>query len=376
MRFRFNEDEDETGEEKEEEVRHFHWANTILIIFLFFSFLINFMIILIHSKQKSLRRGFFTIIFAQIISEAIISISLLLINIIYLSDIERGTWFIIFPILFNFAHVTDIIYNTRIMLYLMTLDQRREERINYCENEDDNFDSKESDLSRQSTIGLKAHSFKSFHILAIFLSTIHTILYIFKLFNDDKDIEDEKWKWFYYFMSGSDGAERFAFYVFHFIFFILSIPYLILSLNKEKISEHILLKRFSLYCIFSSLVSLLFPAAIIIDYTIGEHLDDIFIILMFAFIVYLSVTLIFRVNCYYIQFILEENGKKFCSKFITGLKILFCCKDIPSPNFIDLNSSFVYHSLANFNDFLQELSTDIGEEKNEEKKEDQLENKN
>ena len=158
MRFRFNEDEDETEEEKEEEVRHFHWANTILIIFLSFSFLINLMIILIHSKQKSLREGFFTIIFAQIILEAIISISLLLINIIYLSDIERDTWFIIFPILFNFAHVTDIIYNTRIMLYLMTLDQRKEERINYCVKDDDNFDSKDDDLSRQTT-HLKAFIF-------------------------------------------------------------------------------------------------------------------------------------------------------------------------------------------------------------------------
>ena len=365
----------ETDEEKENEVRHFHWANTTLIVFLFISFLINFMIILIHSKQKSLRRGFFTIIFAQIILEAIINLSLLLMNIIYLFEFETDTWFIIFPILFNFAQVADILYNIRIMIYLMTLNQRREEQIKY-DIKDDNLDIKDNDLSRQSTIGLKAHSFKSFHIFSIFFSIIHTILYVIKLLKDDKDIEEDNWKWFYYFMIGSDGLERFAFFIFHIFFFILSIPYLILSLNKEKISDHILLKRFSLYCIFSSIVSLIFPAAIVIEYTIGEKLDDIFIILMFAFIVYLSVTLLFRVNCYYIQFILEENGKGFFCKCVAGFKILFCCKNIPSPNFIDLNSSFIYHSLANFNDFLQELSTDVGEENKEEKKEEQLIKKN
>ena len=74
---------------------------------------------------------------------------------------------------------------------------------------------------------------------------------------------------------------------------------------------------------------------------------------MLLYFIYLSHGF-FRVNCYYIQYILGEDGKGFCKRFYMGFKILFCCKSIPSPNFIDLNSSYIYHSLANLNDFLTE----------------------
>ena len=72
---------------------------------------------------------------------------------------------------------------------------------------------------------------------------------------------------------------------------------------------------------------------------------------------------------------MEESGKGkgFCKKINSALKILFCCKQIPSPNFIDLNSSFVYHSLAGFTDFLEENANSDEEEEdcneNKEKKE-------
>ena len=342
---------------KEEEIRHFHWVNIILIVFLFFSLLINFMIILIHLKQKSLRRGFFIIIFVQIILEAIITFSLLIMNIIYLTDIKTDKWFAIFPILFNFGYITNILYNIRIMIYLMTLDKKKDELINYDLKEDTVGDDNASQLSRQSTVGFTPHSFKSFHLCCFLLSIIHTIIYSLNLFKDEISVEDfKKWNWFYYFMNGSGGKKRFFFFIFHYIFFIVSIPYLFLSLNKEKISEHILLKRFSLYCIFSSLISLLFPTSVFLHLIYKEEMVEIYFGLMYAFVFYLSITWIFRVNCYYIQYVLESNGNGFCQKCAFGFKILFCCQSIPSPNFIDLNSTFIYHSLANLNDFSQDLS--------------------
>lgn len=349
---RFN---DEKEGEIEDKKMRFHWANLALNIFLFFSFLINLMIVIIHLKQKSIRRGFFTVIFAQIIMETIIGLSLLIMNIIYFTEVKTGFWFIIFPILFNFGNIADILYNTRIMIYLMTLNKRNEESIDYDSNEDDD------DLSRQKTVNFIPYSFKSFHIFCFLISTIHTILYAFNLMHDEYEIESDKWKWFYYFMSGSDGVHRFAFFAAHYIYFIISIPYLICSLNKEKISDHILLKRFSLYCLFSSFVSLLFPSAVLFDCVFGETEENFFFIIMFAFVIYLSITWFFRVNCYYVQYILEQNGKGFCRKCIMGFNIIFRCKEIPSPNFIDLNSSYVYHSLSNLNDFMQELSTDVKE---------------
>ena len=174
------------------------------------------------------------------------------------------------------------------------------------------------------------------------------------MYNEPKK---EDWKWFYYFIYGSEGHYRFIFFIFHYIFFLISIPYLILSINKAKISDHILLKRFSIYCIFSSIIGLFFPISIIFQKK-DKDMEKIPFIILSAFIVYLYITWYFRINCYYIQYILEQNGKGFCKKFISGIKILFCCHNVPTPNFIDYNSSFIYHSLANLNDFLQELTID------------------
>ena len=340
----------------DEDEKHFHFGNVILIIFLFYSFLVNLMFILIHSKQKFFRKGFFIIIFIQIILEAIINLSILMMNIIYILDFKRGKWFFIFPILFNFGYIANILYNIRILIYLMTINKKKDELVNYDAKDESYESDKNSQLSRNSSISFISHSFKSFHILCILFSIIHTIIYI--LYLKDNIEDKDNWNWFHYFMNGNEGYYRFAFYIFHYFYLIISIPYLIKSFNKEKISDHILLKRFSIYCIFSSLISLMFPMAVIFDLTFGETHNDIYLYLLIAFIFYLLITWHFRLNCYYIQFILEQGGKGFCKKFSTGFKILFCCRKIPSPNFIDLNSSFIYHSLANVNDFLQEKHID------------------
>ena len=364
----YNNTDDGSDEAEKEEERHFHYGNIVMIVCLAFSFLINLMIILIHTKQKFFRKGFFIIIFVQIILEAIINLSILIMNIIYIFDFERGNWFFLFPILFNFGYITNILYNIRILYYLMTINKRKDELINY-DSKDESFESdKNCQTSRNSSISFVPHSFKSFHILCFLLSIIHTIIYIIYLKDDiEKDNnKKQKWKWFHYFMSGDEGYYRLLFYVFHVFYFAISLPYLIKSLNKAKITEHILLKRYSIYCIFSSLISLLFPMGVIFDLAFGEDNKDIYLYLLVVFIVYLVITWHFRLNCYYIQFTLEQGGKGFCKKISICFKILFCCLKIPSPNFIDLNSSFIYHSLANVNDFLQEKHADANDVNSEE----------
>ena len=162
-----NDDDDDSSDD--EEKKHFRFGNIILSVFLFFSFLINLMIIFIHSRQKFFRKGFFIIVFVQIILEAIINLSILIMNIIYIFDFERGKWFFIFPILFNFGYTTNILYNIRILYYLMTLNKKKDELVNY-EAKDDSYESdKNSRLSRNSSISFIPHSFKSFHILCFFL---------------------------------------------------------------------------------------------------------------------------------------------------------------------------------------------------------------
>ena len=77
---------------------------------------------------------------------------------------------------------------------------------------------------------------------------------------------------------------------------------------------------------------------------------------MFLFFIYLIITSLFRLGCYYVQFVLSKAGNTFMNKVCFGLRILFKCQEVPEPNFIDYNSTFVYHSLASNSDFMQDMS--------------------
>ena len=330
-------------------------SNIILIVFTTFFFFLNLMILLIHSKQPFLRLGFFIIIFIQIILEGLTNLSLLLMNIIYLCNFNIGQLFIIFPTLFNFSYVSNMLYNIRIIWYLMTLNKEKEESIEYSHENSvtvTQFSKSSNNIKLKQTIGLVEPSYKSFHIFCFLLSLIHTIFYVLNLLLND-NIENGEWEWFNYFTYGSKGYYRLAFFIIHVIYIIISTPYLCFSCKKDTISENILLNSFYIYCILNAINSLVFPLSLIL-YSFLE-IKELFTLILIAFIIFIIVTLHFRLNCYYVQTILAQNENTFRAKLISGLKIVFCCKGIPQPNFVDLNSAFIYHSLANANDFLQEL---------------------
>lgn len=335
-------------------------CNYLAVTLNFIVLLINLVMILIHLKQPLLRQGFFSITFMQIISETFINFALIVQNFFYLLDkvVDRDPWFSTFPTIFNFFYTLNILYNIRSILYLISLNKNNEET-----EKDTNTSGLglSSDVIEEDSISFARHSFTSFHIFSFFFTIVENVLYILKIvrFFNDNDYEPESflWKWVYYFIGGSSEYYRFAFFTYNYIFFLVSIYYLVLSCNKDKITKNILLKRYSYYCFFSSLVSLLFPIALLIDERKKDDREENgnyspFIIPL-AFLIYLFITCWFRLTCYYVDYILGQNGKGFFNKFLFGLKILFCCAKIPQPNFIDLNSTFVYHALANEKDFSQ-----------------------
>jgi hypothetical protein len=242
----------------------------------------------------------------------------------------------------------------------MTLNKDKEESFEY----NDENDSKTSkSFKTKKSISLTEYKFKNFHLFCFLLSIIHTVLYVLNLLIEDDLEKKDKWEWFYYFTNGSEGFYRFAFFGIHIIFIFCSMPYLCLSFNKEKISEHIFLNTYSIYCIINAITSLLFPLSLLLY--IYFEIKELFIIILFAFIIHIFITIKFRLNCFYVQFILAENGKNLCNKLISGLRIIFCCQKISEPNFVDLNSGFIYHSLANENDFVQDLSSGESQENQE-----------
>ena len=343
-------------------------SDYILCFFLFISFLINFMIILIHKRQPFLRQGFFVIVFVQIILEAIINLTSLIMKIIYMTEVARGVWFSIFPIIFNFCYMTNIFYNIRIIVFLKSYDKDRDESINYDTRDANSNNS----FTHQESISLNQLSFKYIHICCFCISVFYIIFYIIHISNiKNTSIESGNWRWICYYLVDDNGSYwQLIFFFPNFIYFILSVYYFCLSMNKGKVTNHIYLKNFSIYCVFSSIVSLLFPITLIVNIKFIEDSEEQYVfhyIILCGFLVYIMVTCYYRVRCYYVNYILDSKGEGFFKRCVFGFRILFLCQKIQVPNFIDLNSSFILHSLANFNDFLREDNVDndelIGESK-------------
>ena len=336
-------------------------ANGILMATTFISTLININIIIMHIKQSLLKDGFFNVVFYQIITEFLINMSIFFHNLFYLiyEGTYVGKWFIIFPILFNFAYEANIVYNIRIIFFLMTYNKDKEEMVNY---EKDNDVSILSDLSKQKSLSFIGISFKSFHFLAFGIATIYIILYICNLlfFQDDITIQEEGWAWYYYFFCGKNKYWQFFFFTFHIIFFIISVIYFFKSCDKNKISNHIFLKSYSLYCLFSSLISLFVPVSLLVFIIINsdeKHTkvkDGFLITLLIGFLLFLIVTSIFRLKNYYVNYILTQDGKGFLNWLKNFFGILFCVKTMKELNFVDLNSTFIYHALSSNNDLIIE----------------------
>lgn len=332
-------------------------CSIVVIIFNLFTLLL---ICKMHIKQKSIREGYFKVVFTQIILELLLDIILLTIIILEIFSPENKSKPIyILPTLFIFLYNIDILYNIQTIVRLskahITIDTID------AFNNDDDTQGEDLEITKSKSIDLKVYSFKRIHILSFLLSFIHAFLYFYILFKygDNNKIE---LNWYYYFLN-KDETNLFYlfFFLFNYIFFILSIRYLCL---KQEINQIIKLKHYSIYCFIISLIGLMFPIKIILNYIYYESLrnrkeknifEDILVyIYSFLFLAYLLANSLFRLNCYYVQFILSKKGKKCCSKFKFGLRILFTRIIVPSPNFIDFNNTFLYHSLSNEKDFYKE----------------------
>lgn len=326
--------------------------NYVLTFILFISFLINLIIILIHQRQPFFRQGFFKIVLIQIILEAIINLSSIIIKIFYMIDVARGKWFLIFPTIFNFCYMTNILYNIRIIYFLNNYNKDRDDLINYDLRDNNSNNS----FTRQESISLDQESFKKINIFSFSISFIYIIGYLIYFLMIKDGIESTDWKWYYYYLVGENESYWILIsFFFHIVYFFFSVPYCCKSLNKGKVTNHILLKNYSIYGVLSSFISLLFPITFIVNKI--YLFENFHYVISFGFLCYIIFTCNYRIHCYYITYILNSKGEGFFKRCAFGFRILFCCQKIPVPNFIDLNSSFIFQSLANFNDFLGEENT-------------------
>ena len=322
------------------------------LIIIFINFFILITICLMHIRQISIREGYFYIIFTQIIFESLFNLTSIISIIISLifKDNNNKIFFII-SLCFNFFYNIDIIYNIQTILYLIKAKNKVDSEDVYSNN----FDlSRSEDYNKSGSIDLKKHSFRRIHFISFFFTLLQSFIYSMLYFGMNKEedmINKEKLlKWYFYFIGNGN--------LFYIIIFILNYFFVFFSFRycclKQKINGSIKLKNYSIYCFLSSITGLMFPSKVIINKILSkEKLDNnIFdIIYSILFLFYLIIISYFRVNCYYVQYILSKKSKNFCSKLKFGLKILFMNEKVPSPNFIDFNNSFIYHSLSSEKDF-------------------------
>lgn len=334
-------------------------SKIISIISIVFTSINSFILITIckmHIKQKYIRKGYFQIVFTQIIIELLLNLTMLAISILNMIYDLNGIYLIFIPILFNFFFMTDILYNIQTIFFLKNAKNKIDKEDNFNDN-----DSRGS-FDRSSSINVEHYTFKRIHIISFSFSSIHSLIYFFAVFSNYKKYEKNIFDWNYFFdyfiidpnisNNKKESLLYLLLYIFNYIFLFASIIYCCIN---QKIEGTIKLKYYSIYCLLSSLISLIFPISFILNILPINKKSNLFIDIYFSlFIIYLICNCIFRLKCYYVQYILSSQGISLCSKLSFGLKIFFTRTIIPPPNFIDFNNTFLFHSLATENDFFNQ----------------------
>lgn len=316
---------------------------TLYILIGIFLFLINFTICLIHIREPLLHSNFFKVVFAQLSLEALIDLILIILNLIIIISADNKVWHIVFHTILNFCINTDIMYNIVILIYLTF--QRQEKKM------DD--DDKEENINCRASISLAQHSFKFIHITSMVLGLVHTIIFILIADKEDSNI-DSMIDWFYYFYPVKTDAWKSLIFSPFLLYLIVSIPYLCISLNRLQLTNNIHLKHYCVNCIMGAIFGLLMPFVKVCISPLNLKNAGVPLLIFSSafFLLYLIGLCFFRYNCYYIEHILSSNGNEFFNKIIFFINIMLFRVEVPKPNFIDFNNTFIYHSLAYESDLL------------------------
>jgi len=312
--------------------------NYITIIIIFINIIIYILLLKIHILQSLFCQGYFLIIFAQIVLEFLTNLSILFISIIILYFKEND--FLKIPIIiFDYCYMSDIIYNIETLYYISNT--------HFEKKEIKGIDPLEYSLNESIGVNLdKAKEikiFKNYHIISIVISFIHAFVFSYIIIYYD----EIGYNYYFYFIKfDTKKGYYLLFFIFNFAFFLLTIFYCI----KDKMKK----KSFSIYCLFSSLFSLIFPIKYIC-YFINKHINKNKNIFTFVYcpvtLLYFLLNSIYRLNSNYIQIILGNKRKDFCSKFKQGIKIFFTCrKNLITTIELDdyyINSSFTFEKDLN-----------------------------
>lgn len=317
--------------------------NLIALIISIICFIQSLAIEIIQINQDNLRKGFFNVVFLINTFECILYLSFFLETMSLYFKLFNENIYLIFAILFFFSNIEIISYNIFTLSHLLTSNIKNDTLI------DSDMENKKI---RTYSISLKTHSFSKYHIFSFLISFFFTCLNFYNALWKNLNFKSEYW--FFLFYKKQDNYYKLIFIIIFIIYLILSIPYFIISKNTEEISEKIKLKNYSLYCLLSSFLLLIFSTSQIL-FLIMEFDNNIINILKLIYgSIYLLILLIsfwYRSKLYYVSLIIYE-GNNLIKRIINCFEIIFCIRKIKPFASIDYNNAFLLHALASKQDFM------------------------
>ena len=280
------------------------------------------------------------VIFFQIILETLTPFFLLIYVLTILISKKNIEWYIIFHLIINYTTISDIMFNIIILIYLTF-------RFTGQKNENSRL-SERIDFRR--SIEFDKYSFKFIHIISLCLGLAHTVVLF--LFRDKNDFTIKSFSnWFYFFCPIEASIPKVFIFTPFLVLFIISIPYKFVSTETLKVTNYVHLNHFCINCMILGILGIVMP----IVKVASKNLDNSgFLVLIFSsafFFFFLDCLCLFRFNCMYIDNLLDENKKGFINKIKLFFNLMFCRTEVPKPNFIDFNNTFIQHSLAYESDF-------------------------
>lgn len=322
----------------------------ILIIYIisnFLLFLMNLILSLIHKKEEMFRENFFQVVYNQIIFSGLTNLFLIVISfLIYFNVYQNNFLPKIFSCVLNYLIIIDTNYHIMILLYL-------------CFKTNERNSTLYEDSRGVGSISISKNPFRMIHIASFIVGIIHTIIFFFSIKSNVTDINNNNFylinDFYYFFYPVETSLLKFLIFLPYLVIFIISIPYLLISINPLKITTHIQLKHYAIFCLLLSIINLITPISKTILSKILDVKDCQIFFIYFSSVLFLIGLIgccFYRLNCLYIDYVLSNEGSGFVDKVRFGIKILLGKVKIIRPNFIDYNNSFIYHSLAYKSDFM------------------------
>lgn len=304
-------------------------------------------VIRIHCKVQFLRQNFFRVLFYLSIFEFILHLCYFITSLLFLiySGTSLFTTSLIFGVLFTVFSTLVMNVNAMIILFLFAHNTSNDSLMQ-TELANDN--------PSRASINLMTHKYPQIYVTSIIIALLHGGSLLFMYFYSNNEKIPYYLETLFYLNPDAIGTNKlmFLFYLPHLLYFIISLAYFIGAIDKNKISEKILLRSLSFYSFIDSILMLIFPVSTILILNSNTQ-----VVLHYCNCICIVLGIIlrtrFRISRDYIDSILKDgNVNGGCvTKIISISMHLVTNKKIAGFECVDYNSAFIEQSLSTPSDF-------------------------